>query len=124
MHRWVPGTARFVSLGSQPRGTGTLQLWELDGAELSQSEAEERRAGLKCGCFGAGSPGRLAIGTCSGQLQIVDAERLGASADGDSAAAGCSSTVFSVQAHEGLVNGLDVFAGSEQVRLVASWLVG
>ena len=40
--RWVPGTAKFVALGSYARGTGTLQVYELDGASLQRlSEAEK-----------------------------------------------------------------------------------
>lgn len=31
--RWVPSSARFVAIGEKPRGTGALQVYELDGGK-------------------------------------------------------------------------------------------
>lgn len=116
LFRWVPGTAKFVALGCHARGTGALQLWELDGADLSQVAAEEPSASLKCACFGAGtgsatSQQLLALGNFAGQLQLVDVERLGSGSN--SSGSGSSSAVFSVQAHAGIVNAVDACSGSQ-----------
>ena len=32
--RWIPASAKCVVLGSQPRGTGTIQIYEIDKGEL------------------------------------------------------------------------------------------
>ncbi len=32
--KWVPNSARLVSAGGNPRGTGCLKIWELNKAEL------------------------------------------------------------------------------------------
>ena len=99
--RWVPGTARFVALGCRPRGTGLLQVYELDGAQLERVAQAEQPSALKCGSFGAAAAGEqhLAAGNHAGQLQVLDLERLG------------SGPVFTVQAHRGMLNALDAFGG-------------
>ena len=108
--RWLPGTAKFVALGCHARGTGTLQLYELDGAALGLAAEAEQRAALKCGCvLGGGGGGDassthqqlIALGNFDGQLQLVDAERLGSGGE----------PMWRVQAHAGIVNGLDAFGG-------------
>jgi hypothetical protein len=99
--RWVPGTGRFVALGCRPRGTGLLQVYELDGAQLEQVALAEEPSALKCGSFGAAAAGEqhLAAGNHAGQLQVLDLERLD------------SGPVFTVQANKGMLNALDAFGG-------------
>lgn len=99
--RWVPGTARFVVLGSRPRGTGVLQVYDLDGLELQQVAQAEQPHSLQCGSFGASAAAdaHLAVGTQAGQLRLLDVARLDAG------------PLFSVQAHAGNVNALDAFGG-------------
>ncbi|KAI7839135.1 hypothetical protein COHA_007138 [Chlorella ohadii] len=106
--RWLPGTAKFLALGCYARGTGTLQLYELDGAALELAAETEQPASLKCACVlgGGGETGSahqqlIALGNFDGQLQLVDAERLGSS----------SEPLWRVQTHAGVVNGLDAFNG-------------
>lgn len=96
--RWLPGTASFVVLGCHPRGTGMLQVFELDDAELHPAAQAEQASSLKCGAFGAGSAAaHMAVGNFAGQLQLLDLEQPG------------SAPVFSVHAHRGIVNALDAF---------------
>lgn len=94
--RWLPGTANFVALGCQLRGTGILQVFQLDGTELRPAAQAEQPTSLKCGVFGAGAAAaHLAVGNFAGQLQLLDLEQPG------------SAPLFSVQAHRGIVNALD-----------------
>ena len=106
--RWLPGTAKLLALGCYARGTGTLQLYELDGASLELAAEAEQPASLKCACVlsggsGAGSTKQqlIALGNFDGQLQLMDADRLGSS----------SEPLWRVQAHAGVVNGLDACDG-------------
>ena len=103
----MPGTARFVALGCRPRGTGLLQVYELDGTHLEQVAQAEQPSALKHGSFGAAAAGEqhLAAGNHAGQLQVLDLERLD------------SGPVFRVQAHKGMLNALDAFGG----RVSAGW---
>ena len=32
--KWIPSSAKFAVLGSRPRGTGTLQIYEINKGEL------------------------------------------------------------------------------------------
>lgn len=112
--RWLPGTAKFLALGCYARGTGTLQLYELDGAALELAAETEQPASLKCACVlgGGGETGSahqqlIALGNFDGQLQLVDAERLGSS----------SEPLWRVQTHAGVVNGLDAFNGQVGAEL-------
>lgn len=106
--RWLPGTAKFLALGCYARGTGTLQLYELDGASLELAAEAEQPASLKCACVlsGGSGPGStqqqlIALGNFDGQLQLMDADRLGSS----------SEPLWRVQAHAGVVNSLDACDG-------------
>eukprot|EP00887_Chlorella_sp_A99_P000337 scaffold13.g337.t1 len=97
---WIPGTAKLLAVGSYARGSGVLQVYEMEGRELRLVAEVERRHALKCAAFGAGAPAeqRAAVGDFSGQLTLLDMERPDA-------------PVFQVQAHDGLLNGLDARGG-------------
>ncbi|KAL4422587.1 hypothetical protein ABPG75_008784 [Micractinium tetrahymenae] len=100
--KWLPGTAKFVALGCKLRGTGVLQVFELDGTELHPTAQAEQPSSLKCGAFGAGaSSAHLALGNLAGQLQLLDLEQPG------------SAPLFCVQAHRGIVNAVDAFGGGQ-----------
>lgn len=107
--RWLPGTAKFLAVGCYARGTGTLQLYELDGAALKLATETEQPASLKCACVlsgsgsGAGSTQQqlTALGNFDGQLQLVDPEQLGSRCE----------PLWRVQAHAGVVNGMDACHG-------------
>lgn len=98
--RWVPCSARFVVLGSPPRGTGLVQIYNLSKGELHLLHEVEKPSPLKCGSFGASSLAerRLATGDFGGKLQLWDLEAMEA-------------PVFSAQAHSGLINCLDAIGG-------------
>ena len=49
----MPDTAALVVLGAYARGTGSLQVLELEGSELKVSLEQEKPKPLKCGTFGA-----------------------------------------------------------------------
>ncbi|KAJ1620652.1 WD40-repeat-containing domain protein [Pavlovales sp. CCMP2436] len=98
--RWVPCSARFVVLGSPPRGTGLIQIYNLSRGEFSLLHEAEKPSPLKCGTFGASSLAerRLATGDFTGKLNIWDLENLAA-------------PVFAAQAHAGLLNCIDGVGG-------------
>ncbi|KAI8473700.1 MAG: WD40-repeat-containing domain protein [Monoraphidium minutum] len=98
--RWIPGTARFVAVGTYARNTGCIQVHELSGPELSLAAEVEKRDGFKCASLGAAPPGaaQLATGSFGGRLQVWDLEAPAA-------------PVFDVQAHAGIVNAADGLGG-------------
>ncbi|XP_031459227.1 WD repeat-containing protein 92 [Phasianus colchicus] len=53
--KWVPRSARLLCLGSAPRGTGVLQLYELRGGRLLLLSEIEKAKPIKCATFGAAS---------------------------------------------------------------------
>lgn len=77
-----------------------MQIFELDGAELSLIAEYEQPAGLKCGSFGASSSEarHMATGSFSGLLQVFDLERP-------------EQSTYKTQAHEGVLHGMDAFGG-------------
>ncbi|KIZ04239.1 WD repeat-containing protein 92 [Monoraphidium neglectum] len=98
--RWIPGTARFVAVGTYARSTGCIQVYELAGPELKLVQEVEKRDGFKCATFGAAAPAsqQLATGSFKGRLQVWD---LGAPA----------APVFDAQAHASIINAVDGFGG-------------
>lgn len=53
--KWIPRSARFVVLGSYPRGTGALLVYEISHREVTKIQDRETTSSLKCGTFGASS---------------------------------------------------------------------
>lgn len=70
---WIPCSAKFLVLGSKPKGTGILQIFELNKAELSLVKEIEKKNPFKCGSFGASSlrNRHLAVGDFAGRLQVL-----------------------------------------------------
>ena len=70
--RWVPSSARFVALGSYPRNTGSLQVFQLQGNSLQKVLEAEKGASFKCGTFGASgiAERHLATGDFGGMLKV------------------------------------------------------
>ncbi|KAK9818367.1 hypothetical protein WJX72_011381 [[Myrmecia] bisecta] len=101
--KWIPSSARFVALGTFPRNTGCLQVWELQGAELKMTKEVERPASFKCGTFGASGllDRQLATGNFNGQLQLWDLERT-------------EQPTFSAQAHASIINQVDGCGGQSK----------
>ncbi|PNW72329.1 hypothetical protein CHLRE_16g672600v5 [Chlamydomonas reinhardtii] len=98
--RWIPGTAKFVTLGSYARNTGCLQVYELEGPDLKTVKETEKKHSFKCGTFGASSLAerRLATGNFGGEVQIWDLENT-------------AQPVFTAQAHASIVNAIDGCGG-------------
>lgn len=70
--KWVPCSAKFVVIGSLPKGSGTLEIFEITSGELKKVKEIERPNSFKCGTFGASSDieRRLATGDFKGTLEI------------------------------------------------------
>ncbi|KAJ1557079.1 WD repeat-containing protein 92 [Cladochytrium tenue] len=98
--RWVPCSARLVVLGQHARGTGALQVLELDHGALEMAHEVEKRHAFKCGTFGASSLAarHLAAGDFDGWLTVLDLERTDA-------------PVYAARAHDQIVNCVDGTGG-------------
>lgn len=98
--KWLPCSAKLVVLGSHPKDTGALQLYEVSKGELKQVLESEKRHSFKCGTFGASSlhKRRLATGDFGGRLNIWDLEHIAA-------------PVYSAKAHDIIVNAIDGCGG-------------
>lgn len=53
--KWIPCSAKFVVMGSRPRGTGIIQIYEVSSGELKLVKDIERSNQMKCGTFKASS---------------------------------------------------------------------
>lgn len=98
--KWIPCSAKFVVIGSKPKGTGILQVYELNRGELEKVKEVEKPKSFKCCSFGASSlrENQLAIGDFRGKLAIYDVENLG-------------EPVYEVDAHSGIINTMDAIGG-------------
>ncbi|XP_050074961.1 dynein axonemal assembly factor 10 [Anopheles maculipalpis] len=99
--KWIPCTAKFVTVGSHPKGTGTVQIYELNRGTLDLVRETEKQVSLKCCSFGASRlrAEHLAVGDFAGKLAVYDLERLDA-------------PVYEATGHEGIINTLDAIGGS------------
>lgn len=70
--KWVPCSAKFVVIGSLPRGTGTIEFFEINSGDIKKVKELERPNSFKCGTFGASSEveRKLATGDFKGTLEI------------------------------------------------------
>lgn len=98
--RWVPVSAKFVVLGSKPRGTGIIKIFEICQGQLEEITQVEKPKALKCGTFGASNVTSrcLATGDFEGKVQVWDLENLG-------------HPVYSAAGHADLVNCIDGVGG-------------
>ena len=78
--KWVPLSARFVVLGSHARGSGALQVYELDGSGVKLLTEAESASPLRCGSFGASSltDRHIATGDFAGAPGVASVESAGA----------------------------------------------
>eukprot|EP00961_Rhodomonas_salina_P038339 515612-Rhodomonas_salina.1 len=76
--KWVPCSARFALLGTQPRGTGALQVYALNHGKLEPMMETEKQHGFKCGTFGASSleERHFATGDYEGRLAVWNLEHV------------------------------------------------
>ncbi|KAJ3189345.1 hypothetical protein HDU85_002974 [Gaertneriomyces sp. JEL0708] len=98
--KWIPSTARFVVLGQTPRGTGTIQIYELEKGDVSMVKQVEKPHAIKCGTFSASAlnTNHLATGDFNGGLSMWDMTNPG-------------SPVYNVQAHDQIINCIDGCGG-------------
>ncbi|OQS04204.1 WD domain-containing protein [Thraustotheca clavata] len=98
--RWIPCSARFVSMGIHPRATGAITIYGLNSGELKTIVDIEKPHGIKCGTFGASSleERHLACGDFAGVMNVLDLERP-------------SVPVYSAQAHKSIINCIDGCGG-------------
>ena len=70
--KWVPSTAKCLSIGSNPNGTGVLQVLEMNEAKLDSVSRTTTPKALKCCSFGISDLGRskVAVGDFCGGLYI------------------------------------------------------
>ncbi|KAJ3289480.1 WD repeat-containing protein 92 [Rhizoclosmatium sp. JEL0117] len=98
--KWIPCSARFVVLGQHARGTGALNIYELEQGKAVLVKQTERKHAIKCGTFGASTlqQRHLATGDFEGNLTVYDLERP-------------EVPVFSVKAHDSIINCIDGCGG-------------
>lgn len=122
--KWIPCSARFVSCGISPGGKGVLTVNELANGKLKTTlECKELRPnGIKCATFGASriQDRTVAVGDYDGVLSMFDLEKCSSSSmnTSPSRVTKCDSSikqsgdVFSVHAHDGIINCIDGIGGS------------
>ncbi|KAI9207058.1 WD40-repeat-containing domain protein [Polychytrium aggregatum] len=98
--KWVPCSARFVAIGQHSRGTGALQVYELDGGDAKLVHETEKQHAFKCSTFAASSlhDRHLATGDFNGRLALWDLERT-------------ELPVYTVKAHGEIINCMDGCGG-------------
>ncbi|KAK7082856.1 WD repeat-containing protein 92 [Halocaridina rubra] len=98
--KWIPRSAKMVTIGSHPRGTGALQVFEMNEGSLKLLHDGERPKALKCGTFGASTleDRHIAVGDFDGKMEIIDLKAP-------------ETPVYSVKAHSEIINCIDGVAG-------------
>lgn len=96
--KWIPKSARFVSLGSYPRQSGVIDVYCLkEGNKVEKIVEMEKKHAIKCGTFDSSALEEryLAYGDFVGNVALVDLEKK-------------AKEVWSApQAHEGIINAID-----------------
>uniref|UniRef100_A0A7N6F7Z0 Dynein axonemal assembly factor 10 n=2 Tax=Anabas testudineus TaxID=64144 RepID=A0A7N6F7Z0_ANATE len=98
--KWIPCSAKFVCLGNFPRGTGVMQIYEVQHGEAQLIKEVEKPKPIKCGTFGATSlqQRHLATGDFDGNLNIWNLEMP-------------EVPVYTAKAHKEIVNSIDGVGG-------------
>jgi len=99
--KWVPVSAKFVVLGSKPRGTGVIHVYEIVQSQLQLISDIEKPKAIKCGTFAASSLAerQIATGDFDGRLQVFDLKDM-------------NSAVYTATGHKDLINCIDGVGGS------------
>ncbi|CAF1171972.1 unnamed protein product [Rotaria sordida] len=99
--KWIPTSAKFISLGNHARGTGALDIFEITHGDIALISQYEKPSAFKCGTFGA-SPTRekrhLATGNFDGYIQVWDLEKI-------------DKPIYSVKGHKEIINAIDGIGG-------------
>ncbi|EGF84211.1 hypothetical protein BATDEDRAFT_84932 [Batrachochytrium dendrobatidis JAM81] len=98
--RWIPNSPRFVILGQLPRGSGILEVCQLQNGSIVKQQEIEKPHAFKCATFGASSltTRHLATGDFGGRLSMWDLERT-------------EMPIYSAVAHSEIVNCIDGCGG-------------
>uniref|UniRef100_A0A3B3RN11 Dynein axonemal assembly factor 10 n=1 Tax=Paramormyrops kingsleyae TaxID=1676925 RepID=A0A3B3RN11_9TELE len=98
--KWIPCSAKFVCMGNFARGTGVMQIYEVERGEVHLVKEIEKAKPIKCGTFGATSlqQRHIATGDFDGNLHIWNLEVPDV-------------PVYSVKAHKEIVNCIDGVGG-------------
>lgn len=94
---WVPLSTRFVAMGSYPRGTGAIQVFQLKEGKIALLHEYKKKTTIKCGTFSHSTIENrtLATGDFEGNLSVYDIE--------DEA-----NPIYRVEkAHESIINTID-----------------
>lgn len=99
--RWIPCSAKFIVLGSKPRGTGIIHVYEISEGDVQLVKEVEKSKSFKCGTFGASNlrDRYLATGDFEGRLNIWNLEETAA-------------PVYSANAHKEIINCIDGVGGT------------
>lgn len=100
--KWVPFSARFVTMGIHANAKGAINVYQLNNGDLEVQLEGRVPSGIKCGTFGASSfeERHLATGDHSGKLVVYDLENI-------------DKPIFSQQAHTSIINAIDGCGGLE-----------
>ncbi|KAK7103868.1 dynein axonemal assembly factor 10-like [Littorina saxatilis] len=98
--KWIPSSAKFVSLGNYAKGSGALQIYEVSHGDVKCILDVEKSKPFKCGTFGASSSQNrhLATGDFDGKLNIWNLESL-------------DLPLYSVKGHTEIINSIDSVGG-------------
>ncbi|CAH2983172.1 unnamed protein product [Chilo suppressalis] len=98
--KWIPCSAKFVVIGGLPKGSGTIEIFEITSGEARKIKDIERPNSFKCGTFGASSDveRRLATGDFKGTLELWDLEK--------------SCQVYITKEHTDIINSIDGMGGN------------
>lgn len=71
--KWIPYSAKFISVGSKTNGKGILEIYELDSPDVKLIKTIQNETAIKCCNFSLSSPGErhLAMGDFNGKLKIL-----------------------------------------------------
>ncbi|KAF8568418.1 hypothetical protein P879_08918 [Paragonimus westermani] len=101
---WIPVSTKFLVIGSKPRGTGVIQVYDVTSSDVQLLSEAEKSSSFKCCTFGASRlPQRhLATGAFNGRMAIWDLGTSGGRLD---------TPIYGVQAHSEIVNAIDAVGG-------------
>mmetsp|Transcript_11855 Transcript_11855/g.19310 ORF Transcript_11855/g.19310 Transcript_11855/m.19310 type:complete len:361 (-) Transcript_11855:1490-2572(-) len=98
--RWIPSSARLAVMGLKAKGTGVIEVFELDSGKFTPVLSKEKAHGIKCATFGASTleERNIAVGDFAGNVSIYDLED-------------ANVPIWSVKGHETLINCIDGCGG-------------
>ncbi|XP_064484119.1 dynein axonemal assembly factor 10-like [Ornithodoros turicata] len=94
--KWMPHSAKFLTFGILPNGTGCVELYEMTDGSASKVAEIPHTKGVKTGSFAASSQVQrdFATGDFEGRLRIWDLEEP-------------EKPVYAVKAHSSIINSID-----------------